>query len=412
MTRMDDGSGKKGSGEPFAPAVEVMRSGQVESVHYAALALVDARGELEAFLGDPHQGVVLRSSMKFMQALPFFEEGFHERLGLTREEQAITMGSHSGQSAHVEAVLSILKKAGVEPGALKCGRHRPFHGPTSRELGGDYNDIHNGCSAKHAMMLATCRLMGWDEDTYLEFGHPLQVRIREVIARIAGLPVDRVVPVVDGCNAPTHVIPLASLARCFAVLGGCYSAVNRKEPDPDGDGELPQGLRHLPPEWVPLLGEMARLHVEHPFMIAGDDRFDTDMMLAGNMDRPSLICKVGGEAVHATAVLPDGMELAVKISDGEFRPLGPVIVEALEQLGILRLSAAGGGDGDADCEGGEERGATGGSGEDRAAAFRRLKHPVVRTHSKQEVGELRPRFRMHQRVHRTFLTELGYELPF
>ena len=131
----DGVDGSRGGGA-YEPAVEVTRSGEVESVHYASAALVDRKGRLQGFLGDPHMPVVLRSAMKFMQALPFFQEGLHDKYGLTPAEQAITMGSHSGQSFHVEAVLSILAKADIPAGTLDCGRHRPYHRGTARELPG------------------------------------------------------------------------------------------------------------------------------------------------------------------------------------------------------------------------------------------------------------------------------------
>ena len=125
--RGERGDNSNSSIEPFERAVVVRRGDAMESCHYAAIALVDTGGGLHAFLGDPDVRVVFRSSMKFLQAIPFFEEGLHEKLGLTRQEQAILVGSHSGQKEHVEAVLSVMGKGGVGPEHLKCGRHRPYH---------------------------------------------------------------------------------------------------------------------------------------------------------------------------------------------------------------------------------------------------------------------------------------------
>ena len=48
-----------------------------------------------------------------------------------------------------------------------------------------------------------------------------------------------------------------------------------------------------------------------------------------------IICKLGGEAIQGVAILNKGWGMAVKIADGNFRALGPVVVEALRQIGVL-----------------------------------------------------------------------------
>ena len=39
------------------------------------------------------------------------------------------------------------------------------------------------CSGKHAAMLATCRVAGWDTAAYLDPGHPLQRAVRETVEK-------------------------------------------------------------------------------------------------------------------------------------------------------------------------------------------------------------------------------------
>ena len=43
--------------------------------------------------------------------------------------------------------------------------------------------IHNNCSGKHAAMLATCAVMGWPLDGYMEPGHPCQQAVTAALRR-------------------------------------------------------------------------------------------------------------------------------------------------------------------------------------------------------------------------------------
>jgi L-asparaginase II len=48
----------------YVPLVETTRGSIVESIHYGAIAVSDARGNLIASVGDPEALVFLRSSSK------------------------------------------------------------------------------------------------------------------------------------------------------------------------------------------------------------------------------------------------------------------------------------------------------------------------------------------------------------
>jgi L-asparaginase II len=67
----------------------------------------------------------------------------------------------------------------------------------------------------------------------------------------------------------------------------------------------------------------------HPQLVGGTGR-DVTRLMAGV---PGLVAKDGAEGVQAAA-LPDGRAVAVKIEDGAGRARAPVIVAALERLGV------------------------------------------------------------------------------
>ena len=67
-------------------------------------------------------------------------------------------------------------------------------------------------------MLTLCRHEGWQIEGYTGPDHPVQVRLRRVLAEMGGLAPEDVYVAVDGCNAPVFAIPLRHIARAFAVL--------------------------------------------------------------------------------------------------------------------------------------------------------------------------------------------------
>jgi L-asparaginase II len=169
-----------------------------------------------------------------------------------------------------------------------------------RELRPATRRAHN-CSGKHAAMLATCRLNGWPEATYLEPGHPLQRLVVDTVTELAGEPVTATA--VDGCGAPALAISLTGLARAFGRLAGAA-------PDTH-EGRIADAVRTYP-QWL-----------------GGTDREVTQLILGV----PGLIAKDGAEAVYAAA-LPDGRAVAMKIADGSTRALQVVMVALLRRLGI------------------------------------------------------------------------------
>lgn len=56
---------------PYLPIFEILRGSIVESIHFGAVAVVDAAGHLVASFADPQAVTSTRSSAKPFQALPF-----------------------------------------------------------------------------------------------------------------------------------------------------------------------------------------------------------------------------------------------------------------------------------------------------------------------------------------------------
>ena len=306
-----------------APLVEVTRGTIVESRHRGHVAAVDGEDRVAAYLGDPDTVTYLRSSAKPFQAIPLVASGAADRFGLTEKEIAIACASHSGEPIHTAAVLSILNKIGLKPEDLKCGAHEPFSASETRNLrarGEEPNVLHNNCSGKHAGMLALALHLGAPTESYDQLDNPVQLAIRDVIARFSSLPVDGIAIGIDGCGVPVFGMSVRAMARMYAHL--CAPPASFDETTRAACKRIVAAM------------------INYPEIIGGTtERLDTEMMRAA---RGRLISKIGAEGVYTVGVLPcvqwpSGLGLALKIEDGEnFRARPAVVIEALRQLGVLR----------------------------------------------------------------------------
>ncbi len=289
-TRFTDGS--------FAPIAVATRSGVDESLHDGAGVVVAADGSIVCALGDPELIVYPRSALKPFQAEAMVEMG----LDLPPRLLAVVAASHSGEPAHLEAVVEILDRHDLSADDLGNTSARPFGAAAraaARVAGVEPSPLQQNCSGKHAGMLATCRINGWAIDSYLDPDHPLQELITDVVDRLAGRPGGSVADIgVDGCGAPSHVIALVDLARALGVLVRGGSVVTEA------------------------------MSAE-PFYVGGTDRDVTMWMEAV----PGLVAKDGAAGVMVLA-LPDGSAAAAKVADGSDLARQAVTVEMLRRLGV------------------------------------------------------------------------------
>ena len=94
----------------YVPAVQVVRGDTVESIHHAAVAIVDVSGRLIASLGDPQVVTYMRSTAKPLQSLPLLESGAPAQFDFSEKEIALICASHTGTDMHVRVAQGILKK--------------------------------------------------------------------------------------------------------------------------------------------------------------------------------------------------------------------------------------------------------------------------------------------------------------
>jgi L-asparaginase II len=303
-----------------APLVEVTRGAIVDELHRGDIAVVSADGELRWSVGNPRVRVAYwRSSAKPFQAMAVVASGAAERFGFASEDIALAASSHSGERVHVERVSALLERIGCSIDDLACGAHPPFDAESASELarsGEQPTALHSNCSGKHAGMLALAEQLGITRQGYRFPAHPVQQLMLDNVARFSGIARDEIVIGVDGCGVPCFGTSVYDMAYAFARLMV-----------PGGD---------IPEPYARAAAVVREAMMAHPYLVAGRDRLDTDLMHA---TRGALVAKVGAGGVQCVG-LRGGLGLAIKTEAGaagatRSPPAGVAAIEALRQLGEL-----------------------------------------------------------------------------
>lgn len=284
------------------PIAHVIRNNFVEGVHHGSAVVIDSDGSVIWSRGDIKSPIFPRSSNKLMQGLAMVRNG----LPLHGELLSLACASHSGEQFHLDGVHDILNAAGLDVDSLQCPPDFPLDEVEKDSLlaeGIEKQKIFMNCSGKHAAMLFTSVLNGWDTNTYLDINHPLQQACKEVIEECTEEKVEHIG--IDGCGAPLMSTSLTGLARSFSQFAGPAASADQKK--------ISQAIKDFP---------------EYE---SGTRRDDYELMKGV----PGLVSKIGAEAVYAVG-LGDGRALALKIDDGADRARTVVAATILRDvLGVV-----------------------------------------------------------------------------
>ncbi|MEE1621375.1 asparaginase [Zafaria sp. Z1313] len=290
----------------------VDRNGFVESRHQGTAVVVGPGGDVLLELGDGAAPVFPRSTLKPFQALASMQSG----VPLRGAEVALACASHVGSREHMDLAASMLAKAGLDESALRCPEAWPQHEATRTELvrsGAARSRLAFNCSGKHAAFLWACTENGWDTESYLDPGHPLQRRVVEVVEEYADERIAHLA--VDGCGAPVPAISLRGLARATSRL-------SRSPGNKASDARATT---------------IATAMLDYPWAVHGHGEENTVVM-----EETGVIAKLGAEGVLILGA-PDGTACALKMLDGNGRAatlVGLTLLAAAGALDTRRLSTA------------------------------------------------------------------------
>ena len=274
--------------------VRLERQGIPESRHRVHAVVCDQRGRVLMRAGDPQQLSFVRSALKPFQATVFVSSGAADRCGCGDRGLAIACASHAGTPAHAREAFKLLWGAELEVERLQC--------PVPA---GGSSPLEHNCSGKHAAFLASCRQMHWPLETYLQPDHPLQQQVLRRVAELLAVPAAELVVARDDCGAPTLQLQLAQMALLYAHLGA------GAQPD---------------------LERLSRAMLAHPELVAGEQRFDTELMRLGH---GQVLSKGGAEGIQCLSRVGEGLGMAIKVEDGSARAKHAVALHLLEQLDWL-----------------------------------------------------------------------------
>ncbi len=288
------------------PTIVQTRGPCTESVHpFSAVGVRD--GQIVFRCGDEVSTTWRSAAKPFQLATSLQLLGDPE---LSEAELAIGASSHSAQPTHLEVVRAILTHFDIPEAGLRCGAHAPIHQASAEAIlraGGQFTDLHNNCSGKHAFMLAAALKRGWDPD-YRPLSHPLQVRIRSFIETCTGTLVE---PALDGCGVPTFGLPLHGIARAWAVLANAIAA----GPDAERDD-------------VRRLARIGTAMAVRPDLVSGDGRLD---LVVVQHAREPMAVKIGAQGVFCLALPERRLGLAIKVHSGSSEALAAAVAYVLAQ---------------------------------------------------------------------------------
>jgi len=261
-------------------------------MHYGYVCIVDEHSRVLYSAGDSEDMVFYRSASKPIQALPVFKYGLDKEFGITEKESVIFSASHAAEACHVEAVESILKKAGFSEEILCMNPTRPTNEAANEariRAGLPLRKVYHNCSGKHAALLLTQRYLGGKPEDYWKADTPVFHEVAKTMKCFA--ETDDMKIGVDGCGVPVFAVSMKNMAISFKNLA-CPEYIK--------DDALQRAA----------IDNVARIQ-RHPEMIRGEG-FPCTIM---NRD-PNIIAKGGANGVYCFGLKKQKLGVAFKLIDG------------------------------------------------------------------------------------------------
>lgn len=282
--------------------VHVIRGAKVESIHRGDIVAVDSKGEIVFSYGDPKKRTFWRSSAKPFQVLPLLRSNGFDHFNFNLKDLALMTASHGGEVEHVTAVKNILNKIGKSIDDLDCGISRPMHNESYVEMlekNLPFSAANNPCSGKHSSMIAYGLMNNYDLKNYIREDHVIQKHMLKTVCEMTSLKEKVIDVAIDGCGVPVFGLPIYNMALAYSRL------INSKD-------------EHMK--------KVVEAMTNFPFYVAGTDRLDTILM---EETSGKILAKLGAESVYCMGIIDQGIGIALKIEDGNYRPLDAIIPKLL-----------------------------------------------------------------------------------
>ncbi len=291
--------------------VTVSRSSSIESEHYGVGAIVNSDGKILKEWGDSSQLIYPRSSLKPIQSLNLFKNGYIEKANLSEKYVAFSTSSHYAENIHQELIQSWLKNLNIDESKLACGEDWPWMLDNKFRAFESYKKkrkIFHNCSGKHCAHLAVLIDRGLNIKNYNSKEHIIQKELFDLIENLSEMKLEHIG--VDGCTLPNPLMPLNKFGQLIANFSDFKRHGN--------------------------LGEVAKTIynscVNEPDYAGGTE--SDNSKLTKLLDK-KVFFKNGAEGVFV-AIIPDQkISIVVKILDGNARASSTAIAGMISELKII-----------------------------------------------------------------------------
>jgi len=294
--------------------VTVTRSGSIESEHYGIGAIVDSSGKILKEWGDSSSLVYPRSSLKPIQSLNLFKNGYIQKANLSEKQIAFSTSSHFAEDIHQELIENWLKKLDLDESKLACGEDWPWMLHNKFKAFGIYKHkrkIFHNCSGKHCAHLAVLIDRGLDIEKYNLKEHLIQKELFDLVENLSEFKLDHIG--VDGCTLPNPLMPLNKFGKLIANFADFKKL-----------GDL--GL---------IANKIYNSCVNEPDYAGGNE---SDNSKLTKLFEKKAFFKNGAEGVFV-AIIPDQkISIVVKIIDGNSRASSTAIAGMISELNIIDKS--------------------------------------------------------------------------
>ena len=286
----------------YVNLIKYDRNGICEQIHQGLILHINKNKILNKIGNDNNYNFFHRSCMKPLQYAVLIDLGLDEIYNFSPEEIAVGTGSHAGDVIHQQMVLSVLEKIGLTEENLLCPPIEPLSKAEIKRLNCEhlpFRKVHNNCSGKHSAMLAVCNYLHYDISDYNEFNHPLTKLVTKKVCELCEIEENQTTISKDGCTLPVLATPLFNLGKGFLNL-----FCNKK------------------------YEKIKNAFLQHPFLIGGDNRFDTDIIKYGK----DIIAKAGAGGLCVIVNFKKEEALVAKIADSNTTARAYSLIFAMEQL--------------------------------------------------------------------------------
>ena len=189
------------------------RNGIIDCEYYGSIYLADKSGIYKYIGKNPSNIFFMRSLAKPLQASIICDYNIIQDYNLSEKEIAIFCASHAGSLKHIKIIKNLTKKLKLKVSDFILKPDEPLD---KRNFKGKKTKFHNNCSAKHLMMLAMSKYLGYSLKNYTSYEHPIQKLIYQKQFELSGFKSPY--PTKDGCSTPLWGLSAENIIKSYFNL--------------------------------------------------------------------------------------------------------------------------------------------------------------------------------------------------